>query len=463
MFNLDSDILRAYDIRGVVGQSLSADVAFAVGRAFATIARDRLGRQPMFCSAYDGRLSSPELEQALVDGMVASGADVVRLGLGPTPMLYFGVNTEKRDGGIMVTGSHNPPEYNGFKLMLGRLPFWDDDIKVLGQVAQSGSFSSAHGEYREISIERKYVDRLCLEYDSDLPYSVVWDCGNGAAGGVVRALTDRLPGQHVVLNELIDGTFPSHHPDPTVAANLEQLIDTVKSKGADLGVAFDGDGDRIGVVDHQGTIVWGDQLLTIYARDLLMDSPGEAIIADVKSSSVFFDEVKRCGGEPIMWRTGHSPIKKKMAELSAPLAGEMSGHIFFADRYYGYDDALYAAVRLLGILAKSHTSLFNLRESLPKTISTPEIRFPCDDSQKFRLVKQVLKSAHEIPGADVNELDGVRVTTADGWWLLRASNTQPVLVVRFESWSDDGMMRLKDTLSELLAKIGIDHSIVASG
>ena len=462
MLKLDSHILRAYDIRGVVGQSLTVDVAFAVGRAFATIARERLGRQPMFCSAYDGRVSSPHLEQALVNGMVASGADVLRLGLGPTPMLYFGVNVEQRDGGIMVTGSHNPPEYNGFKLMLGQLPFWDEDIEVLGKLAQSDSFCSVQGEWQKISIEKKYVDRLRLEYDFDVPYSVVWDCGNGASGSVVRALTHKLPGRHVVLNEIIDGTFPSHHPDPTVPANLEQLIEVVKSEEADLGVAFDGDGDRIGVVDHQGTIIWGDQLLTLFAQDLLKDSPGESIIADVKSSSVFFDEVKRCGGTPIMWRTGHSPIKKKMADVSAPLAGEMSGHIFFADRYYGYDDALYAAVRLLGILAKSCTSLFNLCETLPKTISTPEIRFPCDDSEKFRLVNKVRKSAYAIPGADINELDGVRVTTTDGWWLLRASNTQPVLVVRFESWSDDGMMRLKDTLGKLLAETGIDYSMVES-
>ena len=460
MLKLDSEILRAYDIRGIVGKNLNVDVAFAVGRAFATIARERLGTQRKFCSAYDGRVSSPRLEQALVNGMVASGADVLRLGLGPTPMLYFGVNVQERDGGVMVTGSHNPPDYNGFKLMLGQLPFWDEDIQDLGKLAQSGAFCCAQGKWREVSIERKYVDRLFLEYGSGVPYSVVWDSGNGAAGRIVRSLTGRLPGQHVVLNESIDGTFPSHHPDPTVPENLEQLIEKVKSSGADLGVAFDGDGDRIGVVDHQGTIVWGDQLLTLYARELLQDSPGEPIIADVKCSNVFFDEVKRCGGEPIMWRTGHSPIKKKMAEVSAPLAGEMSGHIFFADRYYGYDDAIYAAVRLLGILAKSGASLFNLRETLPKTISTPEIRFPCDEAQKFRLVNEVRNSAHEIPGADINELDGVRVTTADGWWLLRASNTQPVLVARFESWSDDGMIRLKDTLAKLIAKTGLDDSMV---
>ncbi len=460
MLKLDSEILRAYDIRGVVGKSLSVDVAFAVGRAFTTIAGERLGAQPKFCTAYDGRVSSPQLEQALVDGMVASGADVLRLGLGPTPMLYFGVNVQERDGGVMVTGSHNPPEYNGFKLVFGQLPFWDDDIQKLGKLAQLGSFSSAQGAWREVSIESEYVDRLCLEYKSDVPYSVVWDSGNGATGRIVRLLTDRLPGRHVVLNESINGTFPSHHPDPTVPENLEQLIGEVKSSGADLGVAFDGDGDRIGVVDHQGTILWGDQLLTLYARDLLQASPGESIIADVKSSNVFFDEVKRCGGEPIMWRTGHSPIKKKMAELSAPLAGEMSGHIFFADRYYGYDDAVYAAVRLLGILAKSGKSLFNLRETLPKTVSTPEIRFPCAESQKFRVVNEVRNRAHDIPDADVNELDGVRVTTTDGWWLLRASNTQPVLVARFEAWSDDGMIRLKDTLGNLIAKMGLDDSLV---
>ena len=362
---LDPEILRAYDIRGVVGQNLDIKVAFAVGRAFATVVASRLGHHPQFCSAYDGRLSSPELEKALVEGMVASGAEVLRLGVGPTPMLYFGVNEGKKDGGVMVTGSHNPPEFNGFKLIQGSLPFWDNDIQLLGTVIESSSFHSKKGHSQKGSVEKKYVARLLEEYDSDVQYSVVWDAGNGATGRVVRSLTDQLPGRHVLLNETIDGEFPSHHPDPTVRENLEELIEVVKEQKADFGVAFDGDGDRIGVVDHEGSVIWGDQLLTIYAKDLLRDAPGASIIADVKSSNVFFDEVKRCGGDPVMWRTGHSPIKMKMAELAAPLAGEMSGHIFFGDRYYGFDDALYAAVRLLGVLARSGVSLAKLLAKNP--------------------------------------------------------------------------------------------------
>jgi phosphomannomutase len=455
---LDPEILRAYDIRGVVGQNLDIEVAFAVGRAFATVIAERLGRRPQFCSAYDGRVSSPQLEEALVDGMVASGAEVLRLGVGPTPMLYFGVNARKRDGGVMVTGSHNPPEYNGFKLILGRLPFWDKDIQLLGAVIEAGLFNANKGDWQQASVENEYVDRLLEEYDSDVEYAVVWDVGNGATGRVLRSLTDRLPGRHVLLNEAIDGGFPSHHPDPTIPENLEELIEVVRDQKADFGVAFDGDGDRIGVVDHEGLVIWGDQLLTIYAQDLLKDLPGASVIADVKSGNVFFDEVKRCGGDPIMCRTGHSPIKMKMAELSAPLAGEMSGHIFFGDRYYGFDDALYAAVRLLRVLARSGVSLAKLRNGLPKTHSTPEIRFPCDDLEKFKIVEEVRLSLSGVAGIEVNNLDGVRVTTRDGWWLLRASNTQPVLVARCESCNKEGLGRLRDMLHKHLTKQGLNPS-----
>lgn len=457
---LDPEILRAYDIRGVVGRNLDVKVAFAVGRAFATVVGDRLGHQPRFCSAYDGRLSSPELEKALVEGMVASGAEVLRLGVGPTPMLYFGVSEGKRDGGVMVTGSHNPPEFNGFKLIQGRLPFWDNDIQLLGTVIESSLFCSKKGHSQQGSVEDEYVTRLLEEYDSDARYSVVWDAGNGATGRVMRSLTDQLPGRHLLLNETIDGEFPSHHPDPTVPENLEELIEAVKEQKADIGVAFDGDGDRIGVVDHKGSVIWGDQLLTIYAKDLLRDIPGASIIADVKSSNVFFDEVKRCGGDPIMWKTGHSPIKMKMAESLAPLAGEMSGHIFFGDRYYGFDDGLYAAVRLLGVLARSGVSLAKLCDRLPKTFSTPEIRFPCDDSVKFKIVEEVRRNVSGVPELEVNNLDGVRVTTRDGWWLLRASNTQPVLVVRCESWNKEGMERLRGMLHKHLIKQGLNPSFL---
>ena len=451
---LEPSILRAYDIRGLVGQNLRVDDAFAIGRAFATISAARLGRQPKLCVAYDGRLSSPDLEEALVKGLAKSGADVVRAGLGPTPMLYYAVTALGRDGGVMVTGSHNPPEFNGFKLTLCGLPFWDQDIQSLGRAIADGNLAEGHGTASEVSVERDYVARVAAEYRSKVPLSVAWDAGNGAAGEVIRSLVNFLPGQHIVLNSKIDGTFPSHHPDPTVAENLDQLISAVMEHSCDLGVGFDGDGDRIGVVDNKGKIIWGDQLLTLYAIDLLQELPGSTIIADVKSSLVFFEQVTSHGGNPVMWCTGHSPIKSKMTELKAPLAGEMSGHIFFADRYYGYDDAIYAAVRLLDLVARSGCSLATLHDQLPTTFHTPELRFPCDDGLKFKVVDLVRESLEGLQGIEVNSIDGVRVTTPDGWWLLRASNTQPVLVARCEAEDEDGLARLKAMLKEQLGCCG---------
>ena len=458
--NLDPNILRAYDIRGVVGQSLRIDDAVAVGRAFATIATARLRRRPRLCVGYDGRLSSPELEKALVRGLKLSGAEVLCVGLGPTPMLYFAVESLGADGGVMVTGSHNPPEFNGFKLTFCGAPFWDQDIKILGNEISDGHFAEARGSVAKVSVAEDYVARISAEYRNTVPLSVVWDVANGAAGDVVCRLVDCLPGKHTVLNGQIDGTFPSHHPDPTVAENLDQLISEVVAHSYDVGIGFDGDGDRIGVVDNTGAIIWGDQLLTLYAIDLLEETPGSTIIADVKTSRVFFDTVTAHGGNPVMWRTGHSPIKTKMVELGAPLAGEMSGHIFFADRYYGYDDAVYAAVRLLDLLARSRCSLATLRKQLPITCSTPEIRFPCDDAFKFEIVDSVHERLKGIEGIEVNSIDGVRVTTSDGWWLLRASNTQPVLVARCEAENEGGLSRLQEMLKKQLSFCGVSSPIL---
>ena len=452
---LDSNILRAYDIRGIVGQTLQIEDAFAIGRAFATVSAARLGRQPKLCVGYDGRLSSPDLEAALVSGLVSSGADVLRSGLGPTPMLYFAVKKLDRDGGVMVTGSHNPPDFNGFKLMLSGLPFWDQDIQILGKIISDADFADRQGTAEKVSVENDYVERLSAEYTSNQPLSVAWDAGNGAAGKVIDSLVNRLPGDHLVLNSDIDGTFPSHHPDPTIPENLDQLISAVVEHSCDFGVGFDGDGDRIGVVDNKGRIVWGDQLLTLYAIDLLQDMPGASIIADVKSSLVFFQEVAAHGGKPVMWRTGHSPIKSKMMELNSPLAGEMSGHIFFADRYYGYDDAVYAAVRLLDLIARSKCSLETLCDQLPTTFHTPEVRFPCDDVLKFQIIDSVRERLEDMSGIEVNSIDGVRVTTSDGWWLLRASNTEPVLVARCEAEDANGLVRLKAMLREQLSYFGL--------
>ncbi len=448
----DPTILREYDIRGVVDETLHEADAHAIGQSFAAVLREAGGTS--IAVGRDGRLSSPALEAALVDGLTAAGIDVVRIGLGPTPMLYFAATTLGVDAGIMVTGSHNPPTHNGFKLMLGKKPFFGGDIQRLGNIAAAGGFPHGRGAVREQSVLDAYVARVRQDYDGARPLFVAWDAGNGATGEALQKLVATLPGRHVLLNEVIDGTFPAHHPDPTEAKNLVQLQETVRREGCDLGIAFDGDGDRIGVIDGQGRILWGDQFMVLMARDIVREHPGATIIADVKASQVLFDEVARMGGKPLMWRTGHSLIKAKMAETGAPLAGEMSGHIFYADRYFGYDDALYAAVRILGILARDRASLADFRDSLPAVVNTPELRFPCREDRKVPVVEEV-RARLERSGAEISAIDGVRVKTADGWWLLRASNTQDVLVARAEARDEAGLDRLKALLSDQLRASGI--------
>jgi len=451
-------ILREYDIRGIVGETLSEADAHALGRAYATvIARAGAGRR--ICVGYDGRLSSPAFETALVDGLVAGGMEVLRIGRGPTPMLYYAVFRLDTDGGVMVTGSHNPPDQNGFKMMIGKRSLFGERIAEIGRIAARGDYVAGRGSVRDRLVLDDYLDRLLADAPrADAPGSraltVAWDAGNGAAGEAMARLAARLPGTHRLLYAEIDGRFPNHHADPTVAANLDDLIATVRGEGCDLGIALDGDGDRIGVVDERGRILWGDQLLAILAADVLERHPGATIVADVKASQVLFDEIARHGGKPLMWRTGHSLIKTKMAETCAPLAGEMSGHIFFADGYYGFDDALYAAVRLLALLSRREESLGDLRDRLPAVVNTPELRFACDDVRKFAIV-ETIRAGLEADGAEVNAVDGVRVTTPDGWWLLRASNTQAVLVARCEAFDEAGLARLKADLAGRLQAAGV--------
>jgi phosphomannomutase len=357
-------------------------------------------------------------------------------------MLYYGVHALDADGGVMITASHNPPDYNGFKLMLGKKSFWGDDIRRLGDIASLGQFATGNGGTLDSVMLDHYVTRIARDFRRGRDLSVAWDAGNGAAGEAMAKLCLLLPGRHVLLNETIDGTFPVHHPDPTEPKNLEQLIATVKSERCDLGFAFDGDGDRIGVVDGAGRILWGDQ-------------PGATIIADVKASETLFDEIRNLGGEGVMHCAGHSPIKAKMAETGAPLAGEMSGHIFFADHYYGYDDGLYAAVRLLSFLSRAQHSLVEMIDGLPKPVNTPEIRFPCPEERKFDAVSEI-RDRLFAAGVEVNDVDGVRVRTEDGWWLLRASNTQDALVARCESSNEAGLARLKTALSDQLRACGFE-------
>jgi phosphomannomutase len=451
-YRFNPTILREYDIRGVVGKTLGEADARALGRAFAVVLAEAGGRR--IAVGRDGRLSSPTLEAALVEGLTQSGIDVLRVGLGPTPMLYFAVNTLPVDGGIQVTGSHNPADYNGFKLMVGKKSFFGEDIQRLGRIAAEGRFPSGQGRAEERSVIDAYAERLLADYGGKRPLAVAWDAGNGATGEVLRRIAAKLPGRHVLLNDTIDGRFPAHHPDPTEAKNLVQLQEAVKRERCDLGIAFDGDGDRIGVVDGEGRILWGDQLMVVLASDVIRRKPGATIIADVKASQVLFDEVARMGGTPLMWRTGHSLIKTKMAELAAPLAGEMSGHIFYADGYYGYDDALYAAIRLLAILARGEDSLATLRDRLPRVVNTPELRFPCADTRKFAVIDEVRERLKRA-GAEMSDIDGVRVRSGDGWWLLRASNTQDVLVARAEARDEAGLARLKQQLAAQLQESGI--------
>ncbi len=452
--DFEPSMLREYDIRGIVGRTLHPADAFAIGRCFGSVVSRNGGRT--VAVGYDGRLSSPDLEPPLVAGLKASGMEVIRVGRGPTPMLYYASTAMETSGAVMITGSHNPPDYNGFKMMLERKPFFGEQIKQIGAMAAAGDVvDEAAGSERDVDVSKEYVARLLSDWaGGDGRLNGVWDTATGAAGDVLPRLLASLPGNHTVLFGDIDGRFPNHHPDPTVPKNVEALAAEVRARGADLGIAFDGDADRIGVVDDTGSILFGDQLLIVLARDVLKERPGATIIADVKASQVLFDEIGKAGGTPLMWKTGHSLIKAKMAELGSPLAGEMSGHVFFADRWYGFDDALYAAVRLLGIVARMNGPLSAVRLALPQVVNTPELRFECDDTRKFAVITEVAGRLRE-QGAKVSEIDGVRVQTDDGWWLLRASNTQAVLVARAEAGSDEGLERLKHALVEQLAASGL--------
>ena len=460
----DPTVLREYDIRGIIGETLGPDDARAIGRGFATLLRRAGGKT--VAVGYDGRVSSPMLEHALCEGLTASGCDVVRVGMGPTPMLYYAEASAKElDGGIQITGSHNPANYNGFKMVFQGRPFFGEDIQEIGRLAAAGDWLDGTGTVEAREVLEDYVERLLVGLDGIAPgklaaLRVGWDAGNGAAGPALELLAARLPGEHFTLYTEVDGNFPNHHPDPTVPENLEDLRRLVAEKNLDFGIAFDGDGDRIGAIDGEGRIIWGDQLLMIYAQDLLARSPGATIIADVKASRALFDRVAELGGKPLMWKTGHSLIKSKMKEIHAPLAGEMSGHIFFADQYYGYDDALYAAVRLIAASARLGRSVTELRGAMPNMINTPEMRFQVDESRKFAAIDEI-KRRLENSGAQVDETDGVRVTTDDGWWLLRASNTQDVLVARAESDSRQGLDRLLGQIDEQLAASGLERSAQA--
>ena len=456
----DPTVLREYDIRGIIGETLGPDDARAIGRGFATMLAEAGGSK--VAVGYDGRVSSPLLEHALIEGLTASGMDVVRIGMGPTPMLYYAeASADDVDGGIQIIGSHNPANYNGFKMVFQGRPFFGADIQELGRRGAEGEWADGSGEVESRDVIDAYIERMIEALNGVEPgvldsLKVGWDAGNGAAGPALEKLTARLPGEHHLLFTEVDGNFPNHHPDPTVEENLEDLRKLVADKSLDFGVAFDGDGDRIGAIDGEGRVIWGDQLLMIYAEDLLARTKGATIIADVKASRALFDHVATHGGNPVMWKTGHSLIKSKMKETGSPLAGEMSGHVFFADEYYGYDDALYAGVRLMTAAARLGRSVTQLRGAMPPMVNTPEMRFQVDESRKFAAIEEI---AGRIAASDAvaDTTDGVRVTTDDGWWLLRASNTQDVLVARAESESQEGLDRLVAQIDAQLEASGLQR------
>lgn len=467
-YNFHKSIIRAYDIRGIYNETLFDEDAFFLGKSFAKYLHQN--NKKRVAIGFDGRKSSPILKEQLIKGLLESGIDVFDIGLGPTPMLYFAIYHLEVDAGIMITGSHNPKNHNGFKMALQNKPFFGDDIIALSKIAQNGNFVKGEGNLIEIDVEDKYVEKIisdCIlgcdesilldeidEFEESKKYKIVWDAGNGAAGRVMKKIAQKINAQNFLLFEEIDGNFPNHHPDPTVEENLVDLKREILANKADIGLAFDGDGDRVGVVDDEGQVIWGDQLLIFYAREILEKNPGATIIADVKASDNLFSEIKKADGKAIMWKTGHSFIKAKMKEENALLAGEMSGHIFFADQYlsqknHGYDDGLYAAIRILNILVKSNQKLSDLRKKLPKSISTAEIRIEVSEEEKFAII-DTLKAKLQKEKVEFNDVDGIRALNENGWWLIRASNTQAALVARCESNSKENLEKLKENLRNLL-------------
>ncbi|MCG3113604.1 MAG: phosphomannomutase/phosphoglucomutase [Candidatus Manganitrophus sp. SB1] len=443
-------IFREYDIRGVYGTVLTEKVAEEIGKAFGTLIRRSGGKK--ISLGYDIRLSSPSLREALLAGLLSTGIDVVDIGACPTPVLYFSLFNLQVDGGVMITASHNPAEFNGFKLCRGKGTLYGAEIQQVRTMAESGDFDRGKGELTfEPDFLATYLRYFVKHFGSLRSKKVVVDCGNAAAALIAPQIFEQLGCEVIPLYCEPDGRFPNHHPDPTVPENIADLIACVRKERADVGIAFDGDGDRLGAVDEKGEIIWGDKLTLLFATDILKRSPGAIIISEVKASQVLYDEIARLGGNGIMWKTGHSLIKSKMKETGALLAGEMSGHLFFADRYFGYDDAIYAGCRLVEILVNSEQTLSSYFSDLPKTYATPEIRVDCPDDRKFAVVE---KCREYFSGKyKTVDIDGIRILFEDGWGLIRASNTQPALVLRFEASSQARLTKMQEYIDGILAKV----------
>lgn len=465
------NILREYDIRGIVGESLHGEDAYMIGLGFADLLRqssskDRKAPEKNVVVGRDGRLSSPELAQALIEGLIEGGVDVLDIGVGPTPKLYFADIMLKADGAIQVTGSHNPPSHNGFKMVLNHKPFFGDDIAQLGASVAKGVSTDSNGQHDRIDVQADYVKAM-LEAAGDLSglkdKTVIWDCGNGAAGGCVLEMTAQLAGQHHVMFAEIDGSFPNHHPDPAHPETLESLRQAVEQNQAIIGIGFDGDGDRIGVIDAKGRHVTGDLITAYLARRWLRQNPPKTeimpeIIFDVKASLAGLDVVSDMGGIPVLWKTGHSHMKMKLRQGHAPLAGEMSGHIFIAEGYFGFDDALFAGLSILQEMIASGETITDFIDNLPQYYATPELHIACDDEVKFDVVDKVIAGVNASPDEGtiaVNQIDGIRLTNELGWWLIRASNTDAKLVVRAEGRTALGRDELKNQISSRLAQAGV--------
>ncbi|MCC7308197.1 MAG: phosphomannomutase/phosphoglucomutase [Acidobacteria bacterium] len=440
---MDTHIFREYDIRGIVGPQLDDAAVAILGRAIGTFFRQNNARRVAI--GYDARESSPRFCRLLTEGFNRCGLDVALIGRVPTPVLYHTAFTKDVDGGVMITGSHNPPDHNGFKICLGTSTLFGSQIQEIRQIALGGKFAEGEGSAEGLDVLENYCSDIISKVSfGKRTLKAVVDGGNGMGGVTAVPVYERLGVELVKLFVEPDSAFPNHHPDPTVTENLQDTIRAVLDSGADLGIAFDGDGDRIGVVDENGRIIWGDELMVLLSRSILAENPGATIIAEVKCSQNLFDDIERHGGRPIMWKAGHSLIKAKMKETGAALAGEMSGHIFFADRFYGFDDATYAGARLLEILSKTDKKLSELLADLPETFSTPELRFDCSDDTKFDIVSRIAE--HFSATNDVINIDGARILFPHGWGLVRASNTQAVLVLRFEADSAQSLTEIRSVV-----------------
>ena len=455
----DPEVLREYDIRGIVDKNITENTAYTIGRIYGYIVITKSNSNKVSLG-YDGRLTSPKLFNALSKGLEDAGINVINIGVCPTPMLYFADYHLKTDAAIMITGSHNPSEYNGFKMVLNKHSFYSDDIQNFQSILNNNNLEKKIGSIKNINIKNEYVERVLKNISINKKLKISWDIGNGAMGVIIKDLVSNLKNtENILINEEVDGSFPNHHPDPTVPKNMEQLIHSVKKNNADIGLAFDGDGDRLGVVDNLGNIVWADQYMLILCSEISKLYYNPKVIMDVKCSKVFFNEAKKIGCDAIMSKTGHSPIKEKMKELKSPLSGEMSGHVCYGDDFYGYDDAMYVALRLLRILGNTKKTLSDIINEFPKTFSTPETRFDVEEIKKFQIIDDIKKRLSSFDG-NLIDIDGIRLENKDGWFLMRASNTQNQLTCRAESTSEQGLKKLVTVIEDQLMLSNVDFKFI---